>query len=338
MTQDAPGPSASPGASSGAESRAGPPRRHSHRHLPGQGYSADTDEGLRAIAIATGAMFVVAAVEFLFFTFSNSAGLLSDALHNLGDVLTTVALWTAFQIARRPATRHYTYGFHRAEDLSGAFIVLVIVASAVAAAWQSYDHLIHNVQPTHLGWGIVADGQHSRTDGLTSLAAAAGLFLTALGVPKADPVAGLLISVAILYILVDVGRDVFGRLMDAVDPAIVARIRAQAEAVPGVERVEDIRARWAGRRLYTSLNLWVNGAMPLAEAHAIAERARQEILAHLAGAAQVDIHVDPASDDTTHDPHAWRHEPHDDATHEHDPHDAHDTHEHQHDADSHAHA
>ncbi len=258
MTQDAPGPSASPEAGSGAEPRAGPPRRHSHTHLPGQGYSADTDEGLRAIAIATGAMFVVAAVEFLFFTFSNSAGLLSDALHNLGDVLTTVALWTAFQIARRPATRHYTYGFHRAEDLSGAFIVLVIVASAVAAAWQSYDHLIHNVQPTQIGWGImaalvgfagneaiaqykirvgkrinsqplVADGQHSRTDGLTSLAAAAGLFLTALGVPKADPVAGLLISVAILYILVDVGREVLGRLMDAVDPAIIARIRAQAE-------------------------------------------------------------------------------------------------------------
>ncbi len=87
MTQDAPGPSASPGASSGAEPRAGPPHRHSHTHVPGQGYSADTDEGLRAIAIATGAMFVVAAVEFLFFTFSNSAGLLSDALHNLGDVL-----------------------------------------------------------------------------------------------------------------------------------------------------------------------------------------------------------------------------------------------------------
>ena len=370
MTQDATGPSASAGASSGAEPRAEPTRRHSHTHLPGQGHSADTEEGLRAIAIATGAMFVVAAVEFLFFTFSNSAGLLSDALHNLGDVLTTVALWTAFQIARRPATRHYTYGFHRAEDLSGAFIVLVIVASAVAAAWQSYDHLIHNVQPTQLGWGIaaalvgfagneaiaeykirvgkrinsqplIADGQHSRTDGLTSLAAATGLFLTALGVPKADPVAGLLISVAILYILVDVGREVLGRLMDAVDPAIVARIRAQAEAVPGVERVEDIRARWAGRRLYTSLNLWVDSAMPLAEAHAIAERARQEILTHLPGAAQVDIHVDPASDDDTHDPHAWRHEPHD-ATHEHDAHDthhdAHDTHEYQHDADGHTHA
>src|SRR5260370_38102836 len=136
----------------------------------------------------------------------------------------------------------------------------------------------------------------------------------------------------------DVGREVRARLMGAVDPAIIARIRAQAEAVPGVERVEDIRARWAGRRLYTSLNLWVNGAMPLAEAHAIAERARQEILAHLVGAAQVDIHVDPASDDTTHDPHAWRHEPHDGAPAEHVADDAHDTHEHQHHADSHAHA
>src|SRR5260221_3214881 len=243
MTQDATGPSARAGASSGAEPRAGPTRRHSHTHLPGQGHSADTEEGLRAIAIATGAMFVVAAVEFLFFTFSNSAGLLSDALHNLGDVLTTVALLTAFQIARRPATRHYTYGFHRADDLSGAFILLVIVASAVAPAWQSYDHLIHNVPPTQLGWGItaalvgfagneaiaeykipvgkrihsqplIADGQNSRTDGLTSLAAAAGLFLTALGVPKADPVAGLLISLALPSLPLGWGPEGAGRVPD----------------------------------------------------------------------------------------------------------------------------
>lgn len=324
-----------------ATAPAGPRRAHSHTHAPGGERATDSAAGLRVVMIATAGMLVVAAVEFAFFGVSRSAGLLSDALHNLGDVLTTTALWIAFLLARRPATPRHTYGFHRAEDLAGAFIALVIVVSAGAAAFESYRRLVSNAHPTQLGWGIaaalfgfagnevlaqykmregqrlhsqplIADGQHSRADGLTSLAAAAGLFLVALGVPKADPIAGLLISAAILYILAEVGKEVFGRLMDAVDPALVEQMRVQAIAVPGVREIGDLRARWAGRRLYAAMNIGVDGAAPLTEAHAIAERVRQEILAHVPGAAAVDVHVDPVGLDPTFDAHRWLHQPHDD--------------------------
>lgn len=317
-----------------------PGQSHNHSQMPSNQLAGSAREGLRVVAIATAGMFVVAAVEFVFFALSQSAGLLSDALHNLGDVLTTIAIWVAFLVARRPATRRYTYGYSRAEDLAGAFITLVIVASAVLAAWASYTRLVTNAVPTLVGWGIaaalfgfvgnealaqykirsgqrlhsqplIADGQHSRVDGITSLAAAAGLFLAYLGVRHADPVAGLLISVAILYILVEVGRDVFRRLMDAVEPEVIEQVRSEAMSVPGVEEITDIRARWAGRRLYIAFNIGADSALTLAQAHAIAERARQEVLAHVPGAAIVDIHVDPIGLPEGDDPHAWTHEPHD---------------------------
>ena len=317
---------------------------HGHSHVPGNNLAGSTREGLRVVAIATAGMFVVSLVEFGFFGISQSAGLLSDALHNLGDVLTTIAIWVAFLVARRPATRRYTYGYHRAEDLAGAFITLVIIVSAGLAAWESYRRLVTNAVPTQIGWGIaaalfgfvgnealaqyklsqgrrlnsqplIADGQHSRADGITSLAAAAGLFLEHVGVPHADPVAGLLISVAILYILVDVSRDVFRRLMDAVDPEIIEQVREQALGVSGVEDVADVRARWGGRRLYVAFNIGADSALTLAQAHAIAEQARQEVLAHVPGAAIVDIHVDPVGLPAGVDPHAWEHVNHD--AHEH---------------------
>lgn len=312
-------------------------RDASHSHSSADDFAASTREGLRVVAIATVGMAVVAAVEFAFFAVSNSAGLFSDALHNLGDVLTTVAIWMAFLVARRPANTRYTYGYSRAEDLAGAFITLVIVGSAVAAAWESYQRLVTNNHPTQIGWGIaaalfgfvgnevlaqykiregrrlnseplMADGQHSRTDGLTSLAAAVGLVLTLAGVPHADPVAGLLISVAILYILVEIGRDVFRRLMDAVDPSVIEQIREQATAVPGVRELTEVRARWGGRRLYIAFNIGADSTLTLAEAHAIAERARQQILTHVPGAAIVDIHVDPVGLPSSEDPHASLHE------------------------------
>lgn len=336
---------------------------HGHSHSHADHIASSTKEGLRVVAIATAGMFIVAAIELGVFTLSGSAGLLSDALHNLGDVLTTAALWVAFILARRPPTNRFTYGFHRAEDLAGAFIALVITVSAAAAAFASYQRLVTHAQPTQLGLGIVAaligfagnellahykirmgrrlnstpliaDGQHSRADGITSLAAALGLGLVALGVPVADPIAGLLISVAILYILIDVGRDVLDRLMDAVDPDVVAQVYREALAVPGVTQVTDVRARWAGRRLFVALTLGADGAISLTDAHAVAERVRQEVLSHVRGAAMVDIHVDPVGLPAGVDPHAWRHVNHDE-------HDEHDEHPHVHtqdDHDDHAHA
>lgn len=316
-------------------------QHHGHSHAPDEHLAGvGSGEALRVVAIATAGMFVVAAIELLVFSLSQSAGLLSDALHNLGDVFTTAAIWVAFLLARRPATQRFTYGFHRTEDLAGAFIALVITASGLIAAFESYQRLISHAQPSRIGLGILAaligfvgnealaeykirmgrklhsaaltaDGQHSRADGLTSLAAAAGLALAGLGVPEADPIAGLLISVAILYILVDVGGHIFARLLDAVDPDIITKVRAQAASVPGVAQIEDVRARWAGRQLYVALNISADGSLSLADAHAIAERVRQEVLAHVPGAAMVDIHVDPTNLPDGANPHAWTHEPHD---------------------------
>lgn len=322
-------------------------RGHGHSHAPSSHVVGSGGDGLRVVAIATAGMFVVAAIEFAFFAASQSAGLLSDVLHNLGDVLTTVALWLAFLVARRPPTRRFTYGFSRAEDLAGAFIALVITVSAAAAGFESYRRLVSHIAPTHIGLGIIgavvgfvgnealaqyklrmgrrlnsapliADGQHSRADGLTSLAAAAGLVLTGLGVGIADPIAGLVIAIAILYILVDVGREVFRRLLDAVDPEVIDDVRAQALAVPGVQQVDDLRARWAGRRLYIALNVGADGTLTLMEAHTIAERVRQEVLSHVAGAAIVDVHVDPVGLPEGIDAHAWLHDTsHHDHSHEH---------------------
>jgi cation diffusion facilitator family transporter len=313
---------------------------HPHTHEPPASADSTTAEGLRAVYISTAGMVLVAGVELVFFWLGNSAGLLSDALHNLGDVFTTVALWFAFRLAARPASRRYTYGFHRAEDLAGAFIALVIVVSALAAAYASYQRLVTGSVPTNIGWGVaaalfgfagnealahyklgvgrriqsqplIADGQHSRADGLTSLAAAIGIALTGwAGWRPADPIAGLIIALAILYILLDVGRDVLARLLDGVEPHVVDLIEAQARSARGVRDVADVRARWAGRRLFVALTVAADSTLTLAAAHDIAESVRQEVLAHVQGASAVDVHVDPWGLPADQDPHRWRHDDH----------------------------
>jgi cation diffusion facilitator family transporter len=299
-------------------------RGHGHEHGKVDADLYGNKAGLRAVQISTARMFIVAAIQFAIAGIGGSAGLFADALHNLGDVLTTVALWIAFVISNRAANQRYTYGYHRAEDLAGIFIVLVIIASAAAGAWESIQKLTSGSAPTHLllsmaaavvgfvgneilAWykisvgkrinsvPLVADGQHSRIDGLTSLAALIGLIGVAFGLRIADPIAGLVITVVILTVVYSTSRSVLQRLLDAVDPHVVPSIIAAASEVPGVEGVGDVRARWVGHTLHVMMNIEVAAEMTLARAHAIAEEVRHRLFHRIDGISEAIIHTDPHS-------------------------------------------
>lgn len=297
---------------------------HGHGHEHGK---VDADlygnrVGLRTVQISTAGMLIVAAIQFAIAGIGGSAGLFADALHNLGDVFTTVALWIAFVISSRAANQRYTYGYYRSEDLAGIFIVLVIVGSAVAGAVESILKLTHGNVPTQIYLSmaaalvgvagnellaqykiavgkrinsvpLIADGQHSRIDGLTSLAAFLGLVGVKLGFPLADPIAGLLITVVIVTVVYSTSRSVLQRLLDAVDPHIVPSIVATAKAVPGVEAVTDVRARWVGHTLHVVMNIEVDAELTLAKAHAIAEEVRHRLFHEINGISEVIIHTDP---------------------------------------------
>src|SRR6266581_4811141 len=299
---------------------------HGHGHEHGR---VDADlygnkAGLRAVQISTAGMFLVAAIQFAIAGIGGSAGLFADALHNLGDVLTTVALWIAFVLSNRAANHRYTYGYYRSEDLAGIFIVLVIIASAVAAAVESIQKLTSGAIPTQIYLSmaaalvgvagneilaqykinvgkrinsvpLIADGQHSRIDGLTSLAAFVGLVGVALGFPIADPIAGLVITVVILTVVYSTARSVLQRLLDAVDPRLIPSILTTVSEVPGVEAVTDPRARWVGHTLHVSLNIEVDPELTITKAHAIAEEVRHRLFHEIDGISEAIIHTDPAS-------------------------------------------
>src|SRR5882724_7742535 len=113
-------------------------------------------EGLRALWISLAVLGATAAMQAIVVVFSASVALLGDTLHNVADALTAVPLGIAFLLGRRLATRAYTYGFGRAEDLAGIVIVAVIAASSIAAAWTAIDRLANPKDMTHIPWVLAA--------------------------------------------------------------------------------------------------------------------------------------------------------------------------------------
>jgi cation diffusion facilitator family transporter len=144
---------------------------------------------------------------------------------------------------------------------------------------------------------LVADGLHARTDGFTSLAVVAGAVGVLAGFPLADPIVGLLITVAILVVLRAATRDIYRRIMDAVDPELVDAAEASLESVPGVQGVEELRLRWIGHRIRAETGLAIDPGLTLAEAHRIAHEAQHRLLHDVPKLADATVHVSPSNVD-----------------------------------------
>lgn len=263
-------------------------------------------EGVRALKISLFVLLGTTILQLAVVLISGSVALLADTIHNFSDALTAVPLWIAFILGRRAATRRYTFGYGRAEDLAGLFIVAVVALSAAVAAWQSIARIIHP-QPLHNLWwvlaagvigfigneavavyrirvgqkigsaALVADGVHARTDGFTSLAVVFGAIGVMLGFPLADPIVGLLISVAIIVLLWGTVRSIGRRLMDGIEPELVEKAEHALEHTAGVLAVPRLQLRWVGHRLQGTATIRVAATSTLAEAEAVVHEAEHEL-------------------------------------------------------------
>lgn len=298
-----------------------------HSHDPGDSLDealTSDRRGIRALKLSLIALAVTAVLQLVVVFLSSSVALLADTVHNFSDALTAIPLWVAFVIGSRAATRRYTFGYRRAEDLAGLFVLLMIALSALLAGWESIDRLVHPQTMSGIpvvivagiigfagnelvAWyrirvgrdigsaALVADGYHARTDGLTSLAVVFGALGVAAGYPLADPLVGLLITAVILVVLKQATSQMLGRLMDAVEPELVDQVEEVAGAVEGVEAVGPIKLRWVGHALEASLTITVDSDLTVAAGHHVAEVARHALLHGVRRLDTVLIHVDPSS-------------------------------------------
>lgn len=140
---------------------------------------------------------------------------------------------------------------------------------------------------------LIADGYHARADGFASLAVLFGVLGLWLGYPLADPLTGLVITIAILRIVWQAGKSVLSRMLDGVEPEIVDEIRQVVSSVEEVCQVTEVRVRWLGHRLYAEVSIAVDPLLSVEEGHAIAIKVRQRMIQSLGYLSNAVVHVDP---------------------------------------------
>jgi cation diffusion facilitator family transporter len=278
--------------------------------------------GVRTLAWSFLALMVTASLQAAVVAFTGSVALLGDTVHNFADALTALPVGAALILGRRAATRRFTYGLGRAEDLAGVAVVVLIAASAAAAGYEALHRLADPRPVAHL-WAVaaagvigfagnelvarwrirvgrrigsaalVADGAHARADGFTSLAVVGGAAGVALGYPMADPLVGLAITVAITFVGYGAAKQVGARLLDAVDPALVQAVEDAARDVAGVAATGEARMRWVGHSLRAELSVAVDADLDVARAHRIAHQVEHAVLHAVPRMRAVVVHVEP---------------------------------------------
>lgn len=308
---------------------------HGHHHGDGHGHGhthgvvdpslTTTARGIWAIKWSFVILAITAALQLVVVFVSGSVALLADTIHNIGDATTAIPLWIAFVLARRGASKTFPYGLGRVEDLAGLLIVLIILFSALVAGYEAIGRLPHPQEVTSLGWlavagfigfvgneavaifrirvgrqmnsaALIADGYHARTDGLTSLAVVAGAFGVWLGYPLADPIIGLLITIAIFGIVWQSARAVITRALDGVNPSLIDQIEHAVAHVPDVARALEVKARWLGHRLHADVTIAVHEEMTVVAANGVVKMVRDELFAHMPALRTTNISVRPASE------------------------------------------
>ncbi len=246
------------------------PHRHSHDH----GHRHDHDRAhapahfSRAFAIGIALNLAYLVAEAGFGVAANSLALISDAAHNLGDVLALAAAWGAASLATRQPSGRYTYGLRRTSIFAavGNAVVLLIVTGGVA--WQAIVRLLAP-EPTHgltvivvAAVGIVVNGgtallflrgrkddlnirgafQHMAADAAIALGVVmAGAAILATGWQWLDPAAGLVVGAAIVAGTWSLLREAVYLSLDAVPQGIDrAAVKAYLDALPGIVEVHDL--------------------------------------------------------------------------------------------------
>jgi cation diffusion facilitator family transporter len=301
-----------------------------------------SDRGIWATKVSLAILTATALAQVGVVVITGSAALLADTVHNLGDAATAVPLWVAFTLARRPPSRRFSYGLGRVEDLAGLLIVFVILVSGVVAGYESIRRLSDPPEIQFL-WALMAaavvgfagnegvawfrirvgreigsaaleaDGQHSRADGLTSLAVLLGGVGLWLGYPLADPIVGLVITAVIMFIVVQTAKPVFTRLLDGAEPEVLDEVLSVSAGTDGVRGVSGERVRWLGHRLVAEVTVAVDPRISVSDGHHIAQDVDHNLMHRLPYLSNATVHVYPetASGEDLH-PHSGRQDDHQD--------------------------
>ena len=258
---------------------------------------------------------------------ARSGAMISDAVHSASDIFSTVIVMIGVRLSGKAADREHPYGHERMECVAAIVLAVVLLITGLAIGWSGAQKLLSSQRDAlpvpgllallaavvsiavkeGMFWytryharrlgspALMADAWHHRSDALSSIGALVGIAGARMGLRELDPLASVVICAFIAKAAFDIFRDAVDKMVDhSCDPATEKAIRGCVEGHDQLRRVDLLRTREFGNRIYIEMEIAVDGELPLRQAHAVAERVHDEIEQRFPKVKHIMIHVNPA--------------------------------------------
>ena len=278
-------------------------------------------------AVGVGGNVALSAIKLVAGIMGNSTAMISDAIHSLSDVFATAIAFIGVRLAERDADATHPYGHERFECVASLMLGLILAGTGLAIGYTSLEAIATKSYasagaPTAIALGaavlsiatkegmfwytrywaralnssaFMADAWHHRSDAISSVGALLGIGASMLGFAAGDAIASLVICLIILKVAFDVVKDALSNMTDTpCDREFEREIGDCIEEVPGVVRIDALRTRKFGNRVYVDAEIAVDGQLKLIEAHEIAEAAHDAVEANFEEVKHIMIHENPA--------------------------------------------
>lgn len=269
---------------------------------------------------------ILAVFKFLAGTLAHSGAMISDAVHSMSDVFTTIIAFIGIKASQKEADRDHPYGHERFECVAALILSLILMLTGIGIGYGAIRQIIsgnyENIAIPHVAaliaavfsiivkeamfWytrhyakimnssAFMADAWHHRTDAISSVGALIGIIFARAGFAVMEPVASVSICLFILKASVDIIRDTIGKMTDhACSYDYEEEIKKFILSEEGVQEIGLMKTRMFGNRIYIEAEISVDGELSLREAHAIAENVHDRLEKNFTDVKHIMIHVNP---------------------------------------------
>lgn len=285
--------------------------------------NTSVDQGMKASGITLAANIFLAIIKYVAGIVGNSSAMVADATHTMSDVGTTVAVMLALKISSKDADERYPYGHERYELIISKLLGMVLILTGAWIGYQAVMMIYNGVftPPEKIAviaaaisivikeimyrytmkvakdigsLAMEADAWHHRSDAFSSIGTFVGILGARLGFPVLDPIAGVVVSIMVVKVGIDIySQSVKGLVDEAADLETRMKIKSIVLENPGVVSIKDMRTRKFANHVYVDLDIKVDGKISVTEGHNIALEVHDRVEKKMDSVKHVMVHVEP---------------------------------------------
>lgn len=267
---------------------------------------------------------ILSIVKFLAGIFGKSQAMISDSVHSMSDVLSTFVVMIGIKLSNKCDDEEHQYGHERLECVASIILACMLFITGILIGYQGIESIIHRkgiATPTLFAliiaiisiltkegmyWytrkyakalnsnALMADAWHHRSDSLSSIGSLIGIAGSMLGFKILDSIASIIICLFILKVAIDIFRDSINKMIDrACNKEVIDNYKKIIKKVKGVKRIDLIKSRLFGNKIYLDVEISVDGNLKLVDAHKISEIVHDKLEAYDKNIKHCMIHVNP---------------------------------------------